>query len=206
MKMSRLLITGFFLITVSCITVSIGHAAEPFYVDHFEKPVNLLGGRTSVYEQAPSRVAASTTDREFYGTAGKWLVIRYDKRNTGGPNDSGGWCGYYSILKAGQKYFDASPYTKLTFWVKGENGEENFKVGLADRHWEGVGDSVKSEAVTMYLKENKITKQWQKAEIPLDVFFIDMKEVASVSICFEPDCFPEGKGAGTIYIDEVAFE
>lgn len=181
-------------------------AAEPFYVDHFEKPVNLIGGRTSIYANAPSRAAASETDREFYGPAGKSLVLRYDKRNTGGPNDTGGWCGYYSILKAGPKYFDATHYTKLTFWVKGENGGENFKVGLADKHWEEVGDSVKSEAVASYIKEGKITKEWQKAEIPLDVFFIDLKEAASYSICFEADCFPEGKGSGTVYIDEVAFE
>ena len=180
--------------------------AEPFYADHFEKATNLLGGRTSVYEQAPSRAMASDTDREHYGPAGKSLVIRYDKQNTGGSNGAGGWCGYYSVLKVGPKYFDASGYTKLTFWVKGDKGGENFKVGMADRRWEQVGDSVKSEEIGAYLKDKKITTEWQQAAIPLDAFFIDMKEVASFSICFESECFPDGKGQGTIYIDEIAFE
>ncbi|MCM8782419.1 MAG: hypothetical protein NC828_05150, partial [Candidatus Omnitrophica bacterium] len=128
--------------------------AEPFYIDHFERTANLLGGRTSVYQREPSRATAITTEREHYGPAGKSLAIRYDKKNTDGPNDEGGWCGYYSILKAGPKYFDATKFTNLTFWVKGEKGGENFKVGLADRHWEQVGDSVKSEEIGVYLSPN----------------------------------------------------
>jgi hypothetical protein len=195
-----------FVSAVICQLSAMTCYAEPTYIDHFEKTTNLLGGRTSVYEQAPSRALAVTTDREYYGPSGKSLTIRYDKKNTGGPYDSGGWCGYYSILKMGPKYLDATKFTKLTFWVKGEKGEENFKVGLADRHWEQVGDSVKSEEVGVYLKDNKITTEWQQAVIPLDVFFIDMKEVASLAICFEADCFPEGKGTGVVYIDEIVFE
>jgi len=180
--------------------------AEPFYIDHFNKTVNLLGGRTSVYEQVPSRALAVSTDKEYYGPSGRALAIRYDKKNSGGPGDTGGWCGYYSILKAGPKYFDASAYTKLTFWVKGETGSENFKVGMADKHWEQIDDSVKSEDIGIYLKDKKITTGWQQAVVPLEVFFIDMKQLASYAICFEGDCFTDGKGTGVVYIDDVAFE
>lgn len=188
------------LVTVNC------SYAEPFYIDHFVRTGNSIGSRTSVYEQAPSRATAATTDREYYGPSGKSLVIRYDKKNTGGPNGEGGWCGYYTILKAGPKYFDATKYTKLTFWVKGEKGDENFKIGMADKHWEQIDDSIKSEEITVYLKDKKITTEWQKAEIPLDAFFLDTKELASLAVCFESDCFPQGKGSGVIYIDELAFE
>ncbi|MDD5449311.1 MAG: hypothetical protein PHO42_01760 [Candidatus Omnitrophica bacterium] len=199
---------NFYLVvfTFSFLVFTFNCYAEPVYVDHFEKTTNLLGGRTSVYEQAPSRALALTTDKDHYGAGTRSLAIRYDKKNTGGPNGMGGWCGYYSILKTGSKYFDATSFTKLTFWVRGEKGDENFVVGMADRHWEQVGDSVKSEQIGVYLKDKKITTQWQQAVIPLDVFFIDMKEVASLAICFESDCFPEGKGTGTVYIDEIAFE
>ena len=180
--------------------------AEPTYVDHFEKSINLLGGRTSVYEQAPSRALAVTTDKEHYGAGSRSLALRYDKKNTGGPYGGGGWCGYYSILKTGPKYFDAAGFTRLTFWVKGEKGDENFVVGLSDRHWEQVGDSVKSEEIGVYLQDRKVTTEWQQAVIPMDVFFIDMKELASLAISFESDGFPEGKGTGVVYIDEIAFE
>lgn len=196
-----------FLFCVLCISFCVTPClAELFYVDHFEKVGNLLGGRTSVYQRAPSRATAATTDREYYGPSGKALVIRYDKKNIGGPGDTGGWCGYYSLLKSGPKYFDGTVFTNLTFWVKGEKGQENFKIGLADRYWEQMGDSLKSEEISAYLPKNQITTEWQKATVPLDVFFLDMKELASVAICFESDCFPEGEGEGVVYIDEVAFE
>ncbi len=200
---------GFSVVTFCCIIISLAArswAAEPFYVDHFEKGINVLGGRTSVYETAPSRAMATTTEREHYGPAGNSLALRYDKQNAGGPENAGGWCGYYTLIKTGGKYFDASKYTNMTFWVKGEKGDENFKVGVADKHWEGVGDSVKSEAIGTYLKEKKITTEWQQAVVPLDVFFVDTKELASIAIAFEGDCFPEGKGKGVVYIDELAFE
>ncbi len=180
--------------------------AEPFYIDHFEKTNNVLGGRSSVYEQPPSKALATITDKEYYGPAGHSLAIRYDKRNTGGPQNEGGWCGYYSLLKVGGKYFDATGYKKLTFWVKGAEGGENFKVGIADKHWEGIGDSVKSDEITAYLQGKKITTEWQQAAIPLDTFFVDMKELASISICFEGDCFPDKSGKGIVYVDEIAFE
>lgn len=205
-KIAVILVSVFCFLLLAICHLPFAISAEPFYVDHFEKTTNLIGGRTNVYEQAPSKALAITTDREHYGDGTRSLAIRYDKKNTGGPYDSGGWCGYYSILKFGQKYFDATTFTKLTFWVKGEKGDENFKVGLADRHWEQVGDSVKSEEVGVYLKEKKLTAEWQQAVIPLDAFFIDMKEVASLAICFEGDCFPDGKGTGVVYIDEIAFE
>jgi len=190
------------LCLVSCVVCS----AEPLYVDRFDKPINLMGGRTSVYQQAPSRTLAVTTDKEHYGDTGSALAVRYDKKNTGGPNGNGGWCGYYSIIKMGPKYFDASGLKNFTLWVKGEVGDENFEVGMADKHWEKIGDSVKSEEIGVYLERGNITTQWQKAVIPLDVFFIDMKEVASFAICFEGDCFPDGKGTGVVYIDDIAFE
>lgn len=196
------------VILVGCMIFSINYCyAETFSIDHFEKPVNLIGGRTSVYEKAPSRASAITTNKEYAGPAGKSLALRYDKKNTGGPYGTGGWCGYYSILKAGHKYFDATGFTKLTFWVKGRRGGENFKIGLADKHWEGVGDSVKSEEVISYITPTaRITQEWQKVTIPLDEFFVEMSELASLSICFDGDCFPEGAGKGTVYIDELAFE
>ena len=114
-----------FLFSLSSQLSTLNCFAEPFYIDHFEKTTNLLGGRTSVYEQPPSRALVTETDRQFYGPAGKSLAIRYDKKAAGGPNDSGGWCGYYSLVKVGQKYFDASPFTKLTFWVKGERDRKS---------------------------------------------------------------------------------
>jgi hypothetical protein len=175
-------------------------------IDDFSKGSNLLGGRKAPYQRAPSRAMALQVDREHYGPTGSAVMIKYDKRGTGGPYGTGGWCGYYTLLKQGNTYFDASEYRNITFYVRGANGGENFKVGLADKHWDNVGDSVKSEEINRYLPRDEVTTEWQKATVPFDAFFLDFKELASIAICFESDCYPGGRGKGTIYIDDLKFE
>jgi len=204
--MSRLRVAGLIsiLLLTGIILSGVGYAE--LLIDEFDRSTNFLGGRSSVYQQEPSRALAIESPSEFYGSGGQSLMIKYDKKGQGGPYGAGGWCGWYTLLKKGEAYFDATSYKTLTFYVKGANGNENFKVGMADRHWDRVGDSVKSEEIGKYLSAGNITTEWQKAAIPLDAFFIDFKELASVAICFEGDCFPDGVGKGTIYIDQLKLE
>lgn len=186
-------------------SVSLIAAGQPLLVDDFESPVNRVNGRSNIYAQEPSRALQVRTQDAAQGGKAS-LMLKYDKQATGGPYDNGGWCGYYTQVKSGQTWLDASPYTTLTFWVKGAQGDECFMVGLADRHWDELGDSVKSEAIGTYLPAGKITTQWQQARIPLSTFFVDYKELASIAVCFEDACFPEGAGKGTVYLDDVTLE
>jgi len=179
--------------------------AEGKMIDDFEGASNALGGSSNVYEQEPSNALALRVDKEKHDGS-RALMIKYIKALSGGPYGKGGWCGYYTLLKVGSKYFDATSYKTLTFWVKGAQGGENFKIGVADKHWDEVGDSVKSECITKYLPEGKVTTDWQKATIPLGVFFVDMQQLASIAVCFENDCFSGAEGKGTIYIDDVSLE
>ncbi len=179
--------------------------AATLLVDDFEGASNKVGGRSNAYVMAPSRALALQTDKDVKGGA-KALMLKYDKKAKGGPYDSGGWCGYYTLLKVGPKYFDATPYQSITFWVKGAAGGENFALGLADKHWDEIGDSVKSEEITKYLPEGKITTEWQKATVPLSAFMLEMKELASVAVCFEGSVLPGGEGKGTVYLDDLSLE
>jgi len=105
-----------------------------------------------------------------------------------------------------EQYLDGADYQAVTFWVRGARGDENFVVGLADRYWDKVGDSVKSQEIAQYLPAKKLTTDWQKATIPLEEFFVDHSQLASIAIVFEGDLFPETGHAGTVYIDNVALE
>lgn len=184
---------------------------------------NLLGNRSNVFIKAPSKAMVSFREETVGGKKTQVLMVRYDKRNSGGPFDSGGWCGYYTLLKSPaalvapteenpnpeplpEQYMDGSSYKAIVFWVRGEKGDENFVVGLSDRHWDKIGDSVKSEEIGKYLPSGKLTTDWQKAVIPLDEFFLDYSQLASVAIVFEGDLFPETGHAGVIYIDDLALE
>ncbi len=186
--------------------------SEKVLIDTFEEPskCNLLGQITNVYMMAPSRAMISfeTDERDEIMTV--VLRIKYKRATEGGPYDKGGWCGYYTTLKevAGREthYFDASKYTHITFWVRGEDGGENFALGLSDRHWDISGDSFKSPEIINFLPEKRITKEWQKAKVPLKEFYLDMSKLSSLSFCFEQECFPEGNAEGYVYIDDIAFE
>ncbi|MFH1848169.1 MAG: hypothetical protein ABH825_03005 [Candidatus Omnitrophota bacterium] len=179
-------------------------------IDDFEGEAikNRLNSRANVYARAPSRIMISKRSVERNGNTSSALLIKYDKQNTGGPNGMGGWCGYYTIIKNQKtgEYLDGSDYKNIAFWVRGESGDESFKIGLADQHWDKIGDSLKSEPVTAYLPAGRITTQWQKAEIPINTFFLDHATLASITINFEAECFPEGSGSGVILIDDLALE
>ncbi len=200
-------------------------AAGPLMVDNFDgdEIKNALGNRANVFIRAPSKAMVSRREDSVGGKKTQVLMVRYDKRNSGGPFDSGGWCGYYTLLKSPaalvapteaepepsttpDQYLDGSSYKKITFWVRGEKGDENFVIGLSDRHWDKIGDSVKSEEIGKYLPSGKLTTEWQKASIPMDEFFLDYSQLAAVSVVFEGDLFPETGHAGVVYIDDLTLE
>ncbi len=181
-------------------------SADSVLVDDFEQEAaNKVGGRTNSYVMAPSRVLALRVTENAHGGK-KALVLKYDKKGTGGPYDSGGWCGYYTMLKVGSRYYDASGAKAISFWVRGDREDENFVIGLSDKHWDELGDSVKSEPVVQYLPAGKITKEWQKATVPLSAFMLEAKELASIAICFEGSIYPGGESRGTVYIDDLMLE
>ena len=208
---------------VCCLTADAAWA-KGLLVDDFEGQgiQNRLGGRTNVYVRAPSRVMMSRAMEDIQGRKTQALLVRYDKKSEGGPYNMGGGCGYYTLLKmpgylvaptsenpspapVGEQYLDGSKFQAITFWVRGQTGQENFMVGLSDRHWDQVGDSVKSEEIGKYLSSGKLTTTWQKAVIPLNTYFVDFTKLASISICFEGELFPEGS-TGTIYLDDIMME
>ncbi|MBN1587564.1 MAG: hypothetical protein JW937_09100 [Candidatus Omnitrophica bacterium] len=195
--------TGLLLLTAAFCFVTPAFAVEPLLVDNFEGPAiqNTLGNRANVFIRAPSRAMTSRRQETVNGKESQVLLLRFDKQEEGGPYGGGGWCGYYTLLKKGSEYLDASQYSKISFWVRGEEGGEVFLMGVADRHWDEVGDSVKSEPIGKYLSGGKVTTEWQQANVPLDYFFVDRAKLSSVAFVFDT-----GAGAGTIYVDDLKLE
>ncbi len=201
-------------------------AVSLLMVDNFEGPgglKNTLDNRANVFLKAPSKAMVSVQNSSIQGKKTQVLMIRYEKKQTGGPFDGGGWAGYYTLLKspgalvaptpenpnpalAPEKYLDASGYKALTFQVRGEKGTENFVIGLSDQHWDLVGDSVKSQEIGKYLPAGKLTTEWQKATIPFDEFFVDYTRLSGISVVFEGDLFPATGSTGKIYLDDIALE
>lgn len=172
--------------------------------------MNTLGKRNSTYVRLPSKASYSKSKKYGVdrGTNNAALKISYDKKKMGGPYGNGGWCGFYTLTRSHKKgeHFDVRKYPYLTFWVKGEKGDETFEVGVADPMWEMTGDSARSREIGEYLPAGKINTQWQLAIIPTEEFWIDWSHLNAISICFEEDLFGSEKSRrGTVYIDDIAF-
>lgn len=208
------------------LAVAAGPAGPPLLVDNFEGADiirNALGNRANVFLRQPSKAMVSRRFEIVGGEKTRVLTLRYDKQNAGGPFGTGGWCGYYTLLKtaeavsgsglrpelpgaASKAYLDAGAYRSITLWVRGERGDENFVVGVADRHWDRIGDSVKSLPIGQYLPAGKVTTDWQKAVIPLEEFYVDLSQLASIAIVFDSDLFPMKGASGTVHLDDIRLE
>lgn len=165
-----------------------------FVLDDFDaSDVNLLGRKTNAYKKLPSVCKFERTDEEHYGPVGRSLKLSYVKESTG-------WCGYYTLLnQIDGEYYDLRPYKSVSFMVKGAKGGEEFEMGMADKNWVIIGDSLKAGSVKKYLLKG-VTTEWQEVAIPLEDFgLLDFSEMGSFVINFYE------KGEGTIYIDDLKF-
>ena len=200
----RLLIPSAVLTVILACACIVSVAAEKLLIDDFESKMNKLYSKSAVYKKAPSDAKKGNTTKEQFSGEGS-LFIGYKK-------EAEGWCGYYVELKTGSDYFDGTKYSKITFMVKGKRGDENFQVGLADKTWYEMEDSVKSDDIGNYLPDGKVTTEWQKVEIPLQTYVdkrdgdFDLSQLGSMAICFETACFADGTGKGVIYIDDLSLE
>ena len=163
-------------------------------LDNFDhSDVNLLGRKANAYKRLPSVCEFTRAEEPRRGSHGRSLQLDYDKKSTG-------WCGYYSLLnQIDGAYFDLNPYKEVSFWVRGAKGGEMFEVGMADRSWLTIGDSVKAGAVDKYLPQG-VTTDWQEVVIPLSDFGkLDWGQMGSFTINFHQ------AGAGTLFVEDLRF-
>lgn len=94
--------------------------------------------------------------------------------------------------------FDASNYEYLTFWLKGDKGEEKVELLIRDAHALNYMPQVKH-------KLPDATTEWQKIVVPLDQFKVrvDLTAIDNIGLAFGPDV---GNMKGdTIYVDTFMF-
>ena len=163
-------------------------------LDNFDhNDLNLLGRKTNTYKKLPSVCQFSRVLEERWGEKGRSLQLTYCKEGTG-------WCGYYTLLnQIDGEYFDLSWYDKVSFRVKGAKGKETFEIGMADRNWLTIGDSVKAGPIEKYLPAG-VTTEWQEVVVPLEDFgLLDFSQMGSLVINFYK------KQEGILYVDDLKF-
>jgi hypothetical protein len=109
-----------------------------FQVSAFDSGnTNRLGGYFNVFRKEPSSARASLQA----GPDGRrGLTLDFAKTPAG-------FCGVWTHLfdfklPAGQRrYFDAAPFSLLTFWIRGQTGTERILLKASDARWERLGDA-----------------------------------------------------------------
>lgn len=163
-------------------------------LDNFDhNNLNLLGRKTNAYKKLPSVCRFSRVSSPRVGEEGRSLRLDYQKEGTG-------WCGYYTLLnQIDGDFFDLSWYDRVSFMVKGEKGGETFEIGMADRNWLTIGDSVKAGSIEKYLPGG-VTPSWQEVTIPLQDFgLLDFSQMGSFVINFHR------KQQSVLYVDDLKF-
>jgi len=159
--------------------------------DHSD--LNLLGRKTNTYKKLPSTCETQRVETVRVGNSGRSLKLSYDK-------ESSGWCGYFTLLnQIDGEYFDLSKYKTVSFMVKGEKGGETFQIGMADKSWINIGDSLKAGQIEDFLPGG-VTTEWKEVVIPLKKFgALDLTQMGSFVIDFNK------KQKGVICIDNLKF-
>jgi hypothetical protein len=160
-------------------------SAHPYLlIDDFAdtNPVNVLGGNSWLF-----------------GTeSGGSILAYYDKDSVRLVYDvsaTSSYAGYTTLLRQA----NLTPYSAVTFLIKGASGGEKVKIGLRD----SLGNEPKI-VLSEYLPRG-VTTSWQKATIPLAAFtrVANWSSMESFVIVFENRI---GSGTGTIFLDDIKFE
>lgn len=158
---------------------------------------NRLGGFFSAFQKEPSSARASLQESPD-GRRG--LTIDYLRT-------SAGFCGVWTHLfdfklpATQRRYFDATPFSLLTFWIRGKTGSERILLKASDARWERLGDAQPIGELSSFLSQSAIHSTWQQVKVPLSQFPHQLNRRELAGLVFEPT----GTGSGQVQIKDLAF-
>ena len=171
---------------------------DVFLLGHFDRGnTNRLGGYFNGFARAPSMSAVSITRALDDGPA---LAFSYDK--TAG-SFAGFWIHLFDLKRhpTERVFFDADPFTYLTFAIRGERGGENLTLQIADGAWEQREGSLLIGDVASFLDSGRVEATWQRAWVPRDQWPAGLNTREMASLVF----LTNGEGRGRVFLKDIAF-
>lgn len=169
-----------------------------FLVSHFNQGnTNRLGGYFNGFARSPSQSAVTIGKAPDATPA---LIFSY--RNTL-PSFAGFWIHLFDVKQhpADRVFLDASPFTYLTFSIRGERGDEELLLQIADRVWEKQQGSLVVGDVGSFLPDGQVARTWQQAWIPLNQLPLGLNKQELASLVF----LVRGTGRGRVFVKDLAF-
>ena len=152
-----------------------------YVITEFESGLrNNLNSYFNTYTKTPATAYLSY----FRDTEGfKCLGLKYS-------HSPDGYCGMWMHLidrhqpLKGQFFFDSTPFSHLSLWVKGEYGGERILLKISDKKSRSRDTSHAIGELSQFLPSKRITQEWQQVVLPLDTLTsrINRKELASLTL------------------------
>lgn len=177
-----------------------GYCTEPIFkgLDDFNdnNNTNNWGFETASGHSSATYSITYNSNNAYEGK--RCMKIQYNV-TTGGS-----YVWYASPL--GSRNFKASNYNGLSFWIKGQNGNETVKIGLEANY---TGTRKKAEVYIGDFLDGGINTNWQKVVIPFKNFanitnFTSMKELSFVIEEYQSGLNNSPKQS-SIYVDYITF-
>jgi len=169
-----------------------------FLVSHFrEGNTNRLGGYFNGFAQSPSQSVVTIGEAPDGRPA---LIFSYKKVL---PGFAGFWIHLFDFKKhpAARVFFDASPFTHLTFSIRGERGGEELLLQIADRAREKEEDSLVVGDVASFLPDGQVERKWQQGWIALEELPVGLNKKELASLVF----LVKRNGQGRVFVKDLAF-
>ena len=141
--------------------------------------VNSLGGHFNAFAALPSHARVTLHN---WDDGRRALTLNYDRQAAG---YCGGWVHLFDFTLPDEErvYFDSTPFSYLTFWIRGRQGGERILLKVADANWEQRQDAVPVAEVASFLSGNAIEPKWQRVTVPLAAIpkNLDRRELATLA-------------------------
>lgn len=158
---------------------------------------NHVGGFHNASEGAPSSLSVRRVSGVFRGDGGRSLRITA-RQEAGGF--AAAWISFHDVRQRNKTYLDTRGYSYLSFWVRGAQGGEEFRIKLADDAWAAREDGLSIGSVSRFLAGG-VTGEWREVLIPLNALpSLNRKAMAFFTLDFHTP------GAYTIFIDDIWFK
>lgn len=190
------------------------HDAGPaiFYIDRMDpvrgtKMESVFGSLDS----PPSRILATRGPGGHEGKEGNGKsslkIVCQLQPDPVKPAEWPGSSAYFTSLKKGDNYFDASGFNYLSFWIRGDAGDEKLQAAFVDKQGKEDGKWSDSGPIESYTERGRIDTEWQKVKIPVDLFKVNTRELYQLLILFDNRFYDSIKPRTvTVYLDDLAFE
>ncbi len=169
---------------------------DVLFVTDLTENRNHLGGYFNTFQRSPSaaRLGIDTAPDKRRG-----LRLRCERQDTG---FCGLWIHLFDFSRpfAERAFLDATPYSHLSFWMRG-SGLESLALKAADAMWEQREDALPLGLVVEFAAESDPQDGWQQFLIPLSILSDRVDRSLLASVVFEASA----PGSYDLYMKDMSF-